>query len=162
VRWFRRESEPSGADRLPEPRADDDVTALLVALTDLDRYINRSAGRLPTAAWVKARWVVDTLREILKTSETRPLEVHALLTVHGTVRDYLPTTLKSYFALDDDAHAISAVSGHASAHLLTDQLQTLQEAATSTLTAVRTQDADALSAQGAFLRTKFSRSDLDL
>ena len=161
MRWFPRESEPS-ADRLPEPRADDDVPTLLMAMTDLDRYINRSAGRLPTAAVAKARWILDTLREILKTSEARPLEVHALLTVRGTVSDYLPTTLRSYLALDDDAHRIATVSGRTPTHLLTEQLDTLQEAATGTLTAVRTQDVDALSAQGAFLRTKFARSDLDL
>jgi hypothetical protein len=161
LRWFRKVSEPL-ADKLP-PAADpdDDVAALLVALTEVDRYINRSAGRLPTPAVVRARWILDTVRDVLDTSERRPLDIQALLTVRGTVHDYLPTTLRGYLALNE-APGVSTPSGRSAAQLLLEQLDTLQEATTRTLGAVRDQDVDALATQGAFLRTKFSRSDLDL
>jgi hypothetical protein len=148
---------------LAPPAADpqDDAVALLHALAELNRYVNRSAGRLPAVAVVKARWVTDTLRDILETAEIRPVETTAMLTVRGTVRDYLPTTLRSYLALDDEASGAEA-SGRTPADLLVEQLDTLLESAAGTLGAVRRQDADALATQGHFLRAKFSGSDLDL
>jgi len=45
---------------------------------------------------------------------------------------------------------------------LLDQLGDLASAADDLLVAARSRDADALFAQGNFLRTKYSRSDLDL
>jgi hypothetical protein len=151
VRWFRRPSEPV----TPEPAPDPDALALPGTLLELDRFVNRSAGRLPTPAVVKARWIIDTLREILGTAEHRPLDIQALLTVRGTATDYLPTTLRNYLSV------APADRGPAD-RLLDEQLDTLQETATTTLTAARDLDADALATQGAFLRAKFARSELDL
>jgi len=162
LRWFRRGSGPPATDRPVEPDPDDDPAALGVALVELTRYINRQGGQLPTAAVVKARWVVDTLQETLGTADTRPLDVYALLTVRNTARDYLPTTLRNYLALGGGALGVPTASGRTAVDLLLEQLDTLQESAVRTLTAVRAQDANALAAQGAFLSTKFSRSDLDL
>ncbi len=45
---------------------------------------------------------------------------------------------------------------------LEEQLDFLLGSATEVLTAVRNDDANALVAQGSFLRTKFARSELDL
>ncbi|GAA0804584.1 hypothetical protein [Spirilliplanes yamanashiensis] len=158
LRWFRRDSTPDGAGRSPDGAADDaddDVPALRSALAGLHRYVNRNAGRLPTAAVVRARWIVDTLGEILDTADTRSLDIQATLTVRGVARDYLPTSLRSYLALGDHPAA-------ASAGMLLEQLTTMQDGATRTLSAARTHDLDALATQGAFLRTKFHKSDLDL
>ena len=52
--------------------------------------------------------------------------------------------------------------GGTSATLVVEQLGALWEAASDVLHASRDRDADALITQGNFLRTKFTRSDLDL
>src|SRR4051812_46246946 len=106
MRWIRRLGvgtssavEPAGP---PVVAADDDPAETMKALALLDRYVNQSSGRLPTAAVVTARWITDTLREIVETSEVRTLDVQAMLTVNGITRDYLPTTLRTFLLLDDD------------------------------------------------------------
>jgi hypothetical protein len=160
VRWFRRQPDPLADGRSPEPAAADELGALLTALIDLDRYILRNSEGLPTAAVARARWIVDTLRDVLDLSAGRPLDISAGLTVRGIAADYLPTTLRSYVALNHEAHGVSP--GANPQELLLEQLDTLQEAAVGTLRAMRAQDVDAMKTQGSFLRSKFSRSDLDL
>ncbi|MEV8512038.1 hypothetical protein [Dactylosporangium sp. NPDC051484] len=126
-------------------------------LTDAERFINRNAGRLPGHAVVRARWLTDTLREIVGTAQTRPLDIHAVVLIRGTLEDYLPTTLHTYLALDDAARQLPQPTEE-----LLEQLELLHQTASGVLVAVRSQDADALLIQGNFLRTKFSGSDLDL
>jgi len=125
-------------------------------------FINSNAGRLPGLAVVKARQITDTLRETIDTSEVRPLDVYAVLTVKGTLNDYLPTTLRSYLAVDAGLLDTPRGSGRTPSQSLLEQLDALQRSASATLVAARQQDADALMTQGSFLRTKFSGSDLDL
>ena len=160
MRWFRRPSEPAAVERAPgavsDAGSDRDELVLPGTLLELDRFVNRSSGQLPTSAVVKARWIIDTLRAVLRTAENRPLDIQAVLTVRGTANDYLPTTLRGYLSLAEAGRA------EAADRLLDEQLDTLQEAATTTLAAARDLDADALATQGAFLRAKFSRSELDL
>jgi hypothetical protein len=164
VRWFRRESVTDTAASQPVTGADTDdrPEVLLRDLNLLDRWINRVSDRLPGAVIVRARWITDTLREIVVTAEVRPLEIHAALLVKGTVGDYLPTTLRGYLALDDELQDRPGPSGRTPTQSLLEQLEILQESASRTLVATRNQDVDALTTQGNFLRTKFSRSDLEL
>ncbi|UWP80360.1 hypothetical protein [Dactylosporangium fulvum] len=131
--------------------------AMLRRLTDAERFINRNAGRLPGRAVTRARWLTDTLREIVGTAQIRPLDVQAVVLVRGTLEDYLPTTLHTYLALDDAARQRPQPT-----EALLEQLEILQQSVSDVLVAVRSQDADALLIQGNFLRTKFSGSDLDL
>jgi len=147
------------------PEGDDDPQALRRSMEDLISFINRHAGRLPAAAVVRARQVTDTLRETIETSEVRPLDVYAALAVRSTLEDYLPTTLRSYLAVDAALLDTPRGSGSAAStptESLLEQLEALQTSAFATLVAARNQDADALITQGSFLRTKFSGSDLDL
>jgi hypothetical protein len=165
VRWFRRgeDAEPAPVHVRTGPVADrDDPGVLRDALSELNRFINRSSCRLPAAAVVRARWITDTLRDIIDTSVFRPLEIHAVLLIQGTLHDYLPTTLRSYLAVDTDMREVPRVSGRTPTESLLEQLDALQTSASATLVAARNQDADALMTQGNFLRTKFSGSDLDL
>lgn len=142
--------------------ADDSPQSLGAAVDELDRFVNRSAGHLPTAAVVNARGVTDTLRTIIATSTTRPLDVYAVISVRGIAEDYLPTTLKGYLAVAPELLDVPRATGDSPTRSLMKQLDALQSSAAATLVATREQDADALMTQGSFLRVKFSGSDLDL
>ncbi len=159
MRWFRWWGDDDDAAPAADPAAGavDDPEQIRRRIVETEHFVNQQASRLPAAAVVKARWLTDTLREILDTSATRPLDIHAVLLVRNTVEDFLPTTLRSYLTLE-----ASMRDRPAPVPELLEQLGLLQEAASNILVAVRGQDRDALATQGNFLRTKFSGSDLDL
>jgi hypothetical protein len=167
--WFRKLLPPVAPAPAPEPPVaepaldgDDDPATLRVELARLNRFINQNSGQLPGESVVTARRVTDVLREVIDTSEIRPLDIYAVISVQGILRDYLPTTLRSFLALDDAQLTVARPSGRTPIQSLQEQLEALLDAATSVLTAAQAQDADALLSQGSFLRTKFSGSDLDL
>lgn len=163
VAWFRRrETTP---EIVPIPVADtvdDSPAALRASLTQMIRFVNRESGRLPGEAVVRARRITDTLGEIIDTSDLRELDVYAVLSVQSTLTDYLPTTLRSYLAVDSDLLDTPRGSGRTPRQSLLEQLEALQTSASAVLVAAHDQDADALMTQGNFLRTKFSGSDLEL
>jgi hypothetical protein len=161
MRWFRRGADHVGGDEAPIT-ADERPEALLHILDRLDSWINRQSGRLPGAATVQARWITDTLREIIGTANLRPLDIHTVLLLRGMATDYLPTTLKAYLALKSSSQAEPEVLGRPARHVLLEQLDLLQQSAGQALLSTRQADADALLSQGTFLRAKFKRSDLDL
>ncbi|WP_277834441.1 hypothetical protein [Speluncibacter jeojiensis] len=121
-------------------------------------FVNRHAGRLPNDAVVAARAITDTLAAIVSTSANRDLDIHAVISVKAIATDYLPTTLRAYLALDTP----SETDPDRVTSELRQQVESLWEAAEDVLAASVAQDVDALMTQGNFLRTKFTRSDLDL
>ncbi|WP_300676038.1 hypothetical protein [Nocardioides sp.] len=160
--WFRR-ARNAVADQVQQAPDPDSPEVLASALTDLIRLINSSAGRLPVAAVVAARHVTDVVDDILDSiaDDVTP-DIQAVISVRGIVYDYLPTTLHRYLALDPASTSEVLAHGRTPAEQVTEQLDDLWQAATDVLEATRARDADALVAQGTFLRTKFTRSDLDL
>lgn len=163
--WFRRTSEHAAPapSRLEVDNDPDETPAgLRGTLFGLVRFINQNSGRLPGEAVVAARRVTDTLREIIDTSDVRPLDVYAVVSVKGALHDYLPTTLRSYLAVDPDLVDTPRPSGRTPRQSLLEQLDDLHRSASLVLEAAQNQDVDALMTQGAFLRTKFSASDLEL
>jgi hypothetical protein len=136
--------------------------ALQEAIADVVRLVNSSAGRLPRAAVVTARQITDVLAEVVATAEVRPLDIHAVLSVQAAATDYLPTTVRSYVAVDESLVDVPRVSGRTPRQSLMEQLDDLEGAALAVLEASQQQDVDGLMTQGNFLRTKFSRSDLDI
>ena len=79
--WFRR---PRGPEPMVQEQDPDTPAALSADLVGLVRLVNRSAGRLPTAATVTARGVTDAVREILDClSDDADPDVHAILSVRG-------------------------------------------------------------------------------
>jgi hypothetical protein len=126
------------------------------------QFVNRNAGRLPVEAVVIARQVTDTLREVIETSADRDLDVYAVVQINGMVRDYLPTTLTAYLNLDPSLTERPGPSGRTPRAALREQVEGLRTAAEELLHATRAHDVDLLFTQGNFLRTKFTRSDLDL
>jgi hypothetical protein len=163
VTWFRRGREPDHEGPAPSPLQDDDSPATLrQRLFDLNRYINANAGKLPVGSVVTARQVTDTLREVIDTSDVRPLDIYAVVSVKGILNDYLPTTLQRFLALDPNILEVPRPSGRTPAESLHEQIDSLWDAAANVLEAAKAQDADALLTQGNFLRTKFAGSDLDL
>lgn len=162
--WLRRTL--GGPDPAPDEHgpdtAGDTPEALRDALAGVIRLVNRNAGQLPGVAVVRARRLTDTLLEIIDTSAVRPLDVYAVITVRSTLGDYLPTTVQGYLAVPEEMRDIVRGTGLSPTTSLLEQLDALQTSALSVLAAAQNQDADALMTQGAFLRTKFSGSDLDL
>ncbi|HEX8766870.1 MAG TPA: hypothetical protein VF714_00785, partial [Jatrophihabitans sp.] len=103
--WFRKLLPPPAAPvPAPEPAAEppaggDDPATLRADLARLNRFVNQNSGRLPGESVVTARRVTDVLREVVDTSEIRPLDIYAVISIQGILRDYLPTTLRSFLAL---------------------------------------------------------------
>jgi hypothetical protein len=159
--WFRR-GQAAPAPAAPPPDTGDSPDQLRTEIYAINRFINQSSGQLPGEAVVNARRVTDTLREIVDTSEVRPLDVYATLSVKATLDDYLPTTLRTYLAVDADLRDTARPAGGTPSRSLLEQIDSLQTSADLVLIAARNQDVDALMTQGSFLRTKFSGSDLDL
>lgn len=158
--WFRRGREAQPAALPPSP--EDSPATLRQNLLQLDRYINQNSGRLPGESVVTARRVTDILREVIDSSEVRELDIYALVSVKGILNDYLPTTMRSFLALDPSQLNVPRPAGRTPVESLQEQLESLWDSASAVLVAAQAQDADALMTQGNFLRTKFSRSDLDL
>jgi hypothetical protein len=158
--WFRRGRDESPP---PEPEQDEDAPEKLrLRLWELVQFINRSAGGLPIEAVVLSRQVTDTIREVIETSADRALDVYAVVQVNGIVNDYLPTTLRAYLNLDPAVTEQPGPSGRTPRSALREQLESLNGAAGELYDAARAHDVDALFTQGNFLKTKFTRSDLDL
>ena len=158
--WFRRPEVP--APVVAALQDEDSPQALRAALTRVDRLVNASAGRLPPASVVAARRVTDALAEVVDGADVRPLDVHAVISVRATATDYLPTTVRSYLAVDPDLVDVPRSSGRTPAESLLEQLDALETSALAVRDAAAHSDVDALMTQGSFLRTKFARSDLQL
>ena len=146
----------------PEPDPADTPEGLLKLLFERIAEINKNAGALPVEAVVVGRRVLDIVREVIDTSSERELDVRAVVALRGILSDYLPTTVHAYLALDPRIVDERQPSGSTPSQAVVEQLETLFDSATDLLAALRAHDADALTTQGSFLRTKFSRSDLDL
>jgi hypothetical protein len=155
----RREAQPAPP---AEAEPDDSPDALRRALTQLVAFINQNAGKLPGESVVAARQVTDTVRDVIDTSNDGELDVYAIISVKGIVNDYLPTTLRTYLALDPQVIDVRRPTGRTPKESLLDQIISLWAGAADVLTAAQAKDADALVSQGNFLQTKFTGSDLDL
>jgi predicted oxidoreductase len=168
VSWFRRgpdhppAPEPTQPVDPAAPGVEDSPDALRRRLWALVQFINHSAGRLPVDVVVVAREITDTVREVIDTSVDHDLDIYAVVQVNGIIGDYLPTTLRSYLALDPALTEHIGPSGRTPSAALREQVDSLALAADELLEATRAQDVDQLFTQGNFLRTKFTRSDLDL
>jgi hypothetical protein len=159
--WLRRVRQPQPGP--PAPEEDRDAPEKLrLRLWELVQFINRNAGTLPVEAVVLARQVTDTVREVIETATDKTLDVYAIVQVNGIVDDYLPTSLRAYLNLEPGVTERAGPSGRTPRAALREQLEGLRTAATELLDAARAHDVDLLFTQGNFLRTKFTRSDLDL
>jgi hypothetical protein len=167
--WLRR-GDRNGKDDAPPADhapvdgtdADDSPEKLLGRQWELVRFINHSAGKLPVEAVVIARGITDTIRWVIDTGVERDLDVYAIVSINGIVNDYLPTTLRAYLALDPALTTRPGPSGRTPRAALREQLDALSSAADDLYQATQAHDVDEIFTQGNFLRTKFSRSDLDL
>ncbi len=122
----------------------------------------RQPGDLPVAAVRGRPRVTDLLSEIVRTSELRPLDVYAAISVRATATDYLPTTVRTFAALDPDLVDVPQASGTTPTGRCSSSSPRSRVRPSRVLEATRRQGLDALMTQGSFLRTKFSGSDLDL
>lgn len=161
--WRNKSADATGR----EPSDDDDdpkdsPEQLLLRQRSLVQLINRNAGSLPVETVVISRGITDTILSVIDTASDRELDIYAIVSINGIVDDYLPTTLRAYLHLDPVLTERPNGSGRTPRAALRDQLDSLSSAADDLLEAAQRHDVDALFTQGNFLRTKFSRSDLDL
>jgi hypothetical protein len=143
---FPRRPEPDP----PDPGIDD-ADALRAKLSQCRRDINRTAGRVPAGSVLTALGICDVLRRVVATEP----DVYTAVAVERMVTDYLPTTLRNFLA-------VGAGPSGAPVALLGEQLDDLFAAAAAIELTAQQRDTDAMRTQGAFLRTKFTQSDLDL
>jgi hypothetical protein len=165
MKWLLgRPEERRPSDPIVHPPApEEDSPAALAALRfRANRFVNASAGQLPGATVVAARRITDVIDTVLFTTRDRDLDIHARVSINGILRDYLPTTLKTYLALDPAVRDRPRPNGITPTAALDEQLDFLLSSASEVLAAVQNDDANALVAQGNFLRTKFGQSELDL
>lgn len=163
MNWlFGRQEEPSRPQPAMPAEVADSPTELAAELFRLNRFINSSAGQLPVQGVVVARRVTDAVSAVLHTTRDRDLDIQARVSLNGILRDYLPTTLRTFLALDPATRLQPRRGGNTPIVDLVEQLQFLLGSATEVLAAVRNDDVNALAAQGSFLRSKFAGSELDL
>jgi hypothetical protein len=160
--WFRRVFGDEDEHAQPPAPDDDSPAALRDRLWQLVRFVNGNAGKLPVEAVVTARSIADTIGQVIDTSSEHELDIYAVVQINGILDDYLPTTLRTYLGLNPALTDQPGPSGRTPRAALREQLDALLAAADDLLQAASARDVDALASQGNFLRTKFSRSDLDL
>lgn len=163
MRWFRENTGARPEELTPDAQdVDDSPPALRRSLADLIRLINQRSGQLPGEAVVRARWITDTLDAIVDVPEGRSLDIQAVVLIRGIVDDYLPTTIQSYLAIAEEQRDSGRLHGGTPTATLLEQIEVLQNAASDMLGTTREEHLDMLASQANFLRTKFTRSDLDL
>jgi hypothetical protein len=159
---FFRRPHPPPTTPPPEPDPPESPQALALAIAGQVEFVNRNAGRLPAGSVVLARRVTDAASDVVDLAAGGELEMQLALTVKKIVTDYLPTALRTYLALEADAVEVPGVHDMTPRQALAQQLSDLWVGATDVRSAAQSRDADALVSHGAFLRTKFTGSDLDL
>jgi len=143
--WFRRGREDAPP---PAPATDPDAPeALLRRLWEQIQFVNHNSGALPNDAIVIARRITDMLRDVIDTASERALDAHAVAQINGIVGDYLPTTLRTYLALDPSVTDKPLASGRTPRAALAEQLEALLTAATELLSATRDNDVNMLLSQ---------------
>ncbi|MBF4162667.1 hypothetical protein [Nocardioides acrostichi] len=159
---FRRSTPEPAPSLAGQPDAEDKPDRLRRHASEAVTTINRASGELPTYSCVQALHLVDLLTEVIDLSDTRALDIHAAITVRRTLSEYLPDTIAAFRKIPATARHEARPSGRTPVTALEESLSAMQQAARETLLAAQNHDVDALMTQGAFLTTKFSRSDLDL
>ena len=141
----------------------------------LERHIEHSLSveqtldRLDTLIHQASPHLVDDMRKALNSIRTSVAEVlprllqgsgNDLFTVRETVLSYLPATLANYVALPPAFRVSHVVAdGKTARHLLSEQLVLLDNQLKEVVANVAASDAQALLANGTFLRQRFQQPD---
>ena len=129
MNWlFGRSDErdrPPTAQSTPVTEVPDSPAALAAELFRVNRFINASAGQLPGEGVVASRRITDTVATVLHTTRDRDLDIHARVSLNGILRDYLPTTLRTFLALDPATRNTPRAGGKTPTAALEEQLDFL-------------------------------------
>lgn len=158
--FLSRLFDPAGPLEAPAPQAqpshfseaEETLEKLRALHSNLVNEINQSGDSLPTVGIALARRVTDGLAAILASATAKTLDIYALMNVENIMKDYLPSTLRTYVA--------AAKTGAPATEKLVEQLHLLLTTVEETLIALRQNDAQALEVQHRFIQTKFTGSDL--
>lgn len=138
----------------PASANDDSTPVLRRKHAEVITEINRCGADLPPVGTVLARRVTDAVGAILARDDVDTIDVHARIAINAMLSDYLPNAIGTYVA--------AARAGRHDVPVLVEQLDALHDSAVSVLAATQAHDLTALETQSMFLRTKFTKSDLDL
>lgn len=164
---FGRRSAPPPPQQLAQqapPRTSiDEARDLSRTLTEIVRRANRNGNRMPEGGIPALHEVEDEIRPLLTYLSKHRVNELEMIPVRALVTDYLPTTVERFLALPGDfALRHRGRAGLTPAQDFLAQLNILSRAAKECAEAIYVGDAHELAAQGTFLQTKFTRSDLDL
>jgi hypothetical protein len=123
----------------------------------LDGAVRMTSGRLPSGVQAQVAEIRREILELLPSTGTFPLGSEDLYVIQRTATDYLPTTLKAYLALPQEANTQVLQDGKTPLQMLGEQLQMLDDRLDEITTAVHQQDSAALVANGRFLEERFGR-----
>lgn len=138
------------------PESDDSLEGLRRSTYTVTEDTNAASGVLPPAGVALARLITDSVHATLDLEGDLP--VQARITLHKVITDYLPTTMNTYTAAT--RHQQSPEDMAKADTALREQMEFILGALRRTRAALREHDERALEAQGHFLRTKYTESDL--
>lgn len=127
---------------------------LQVMLEDL---IKRTKKQVSPPVFKKLVNIRDNLLVLLPSLDKVPLGDYDLHVVKNTVTDYLPQTLSTYLELQPEfARTHKMRNGKTAEEIFIEQLDILDEQIQKILINVESKNAEALIAQGEFLKSKFA------
>lgn len=138
------------------------VAQLRDDLQDVVDKTDKAADRLPREAYASFRRMVGVLREILAQASKLSNSPDDLFVVSKTIRDYLPTPLRSYLNLPSDIANRPGRDGRSPSDELVAQFRLLEGQLTTMRESYYRGDTQALRTQGRFLEERFHTSSLDL
>jgi len=122
----------------------------------LDGAVRMTSG-LPSGVQGQVAGIRRQILELLPSTGAFPVGSEDLYVIQRTATDYLPTTLKAYLALPQEANAQVLQDGKTPQQMLGEQLKMLDDRLDEISTAVHQQDSAALVANGRFLEERFGR-----
>ena len=132
--------------------------------TELNRFVRSLRGKVPKELLERTQHIAAQLESILPRLGT--LEAQGdpnAYTVRQVISDYLPGTFKNYLNMPPALRAkASARLGRSPDALVAEQLDLLSNTLDSISADTVRGDADAMQANGRFLKEKFGKPDLEL
>lgn len=153
MRWFisRPQSAPQQVVENVQSvvLAEDDLPNIAAASREASTLVYSVSNELPMLGFIHALSVIDMVDGAVKLGVDN---LHARISLSAVVRDYLPTSIKTYVA--------AKRAGHDAPDDLVEQMSSLSSAVSDVLDSIRRNNSGAMEAQSIFLRNKFSGSDL--
>jgi hypothetical protein len=126
---------------------------MLSDLEELAAVARQSSGAVSAHVFSILRGIDDILRPLLSQIALHPVSVEREIAIESLITDYVPTSLRLFFALPPSERAEDGV-----AHgLLNEQVAALERSAENLSRSINADSLSALRTQSLFIQSKFSR-----